>query len=392
MALTVNAQFGKFLEFAQSQANATSSKAVARIVEDEKGAKAPLAGRNITVANGDHAYSRDRTDAERSANDKTREAFKKAVADMFGGENRIPASVRKAMVLDDYNCGKPLTARRIMAVNKALRPYIITDAIDTASSFFAAAGKIVNRDFSNFRLAITKGFDPEEKVRRVKSMIAPFRDFKPGDPRFAEIDRKLLPYCQSVLAYYMAQGKQFDSEGIFNQFKIDADRIVYTINGNTTYGDRKVLNDFKDKVANIQHRKALSCFFTQMSMSTFIMMAQRKPLTDPVSEKEINAMQLPGAAMFVGKAVDENQIYQVYNPRISLEVSEDRKSAKMTLVNECLLRFANGEEIEDYTMPIGGFSWKQEIVFDLSGEEAAIAETHFGQDLTANIAQRANEA
>ena len=27
MALTVNAQFGKFLEFARSQANATSSKA-----------------------------------------------------------------------------------------------------------------------------------------------------------------------------------------------------------------------------------------------------------------------------------------------------------------------------------------------------------------------------
>ena len=50
------------------------------------------------------------------------------------------------------------------------------------------------------------------------------------------------------------------------------------------------------------------------------------------------------------------------------------------------------EVCEDYSMPIGGFSWKQEIVFDLSGEDAVIAETHFGQDLTANIAQRANEA
>jgi hypothetical protein len=427
MALTVNAQFGKFLEFAQSQANAASSTAVARIVEDDKGEKAPLAGRNIMVATGDEVHRWERTDAEKSANDKTRAAFKKAVADMFGGENRIPASVRKAMVLGDYNCGKPLTARRIMAVNKALRPYIITDAIDTASSFFAAAGKIVNRDFSNFRplspserqtawslvtrfgsgldewglrtlaraavFAITKGFDPEEKVRRVKSMIAPFRDFKPGDPRFAEIDRQLLPYCQSVLANYMAQGKQFDSEGIFKQFKIDAERIVYTINGNTTYADPEVLNDFKNKIANVQHRKALSCFFTQMSMSTFIMMAQRMALPDPVNEgKVINVMHLPGAEMFVGKKEDEKQVFCVYNPKISLEVSEDQKSAKMTLVNECLLHFANGEEIEDYNMPIGGFSWKQEIVFDLSGEEAVIAETHFGQDLTANIAQRANEA
>ena len=56
MSLEINAQFNKFLEFAQSQANAASSKAVARIVEGEKGEKAPLAGRNITVANGDQAY------------------------------------------------------------------------------------------------------------------------------------------------------------------------------------------------------------------------------------------------------------------------------------------------------------------------------------------------
>ena len=53
MALEINALFNKFLEFAQSQANAASSKAVARIVEGEKGEKAPLAGRNITAANGD---------------------------------------------------------------------------------------------------------------------------------------------------------------------------------------------------------------------------------------------------------------------------------------------------------------------------------------------------
>ena len=56
MALEINAQFNKFLEFAQSQANAASSKAVARIVEGEKGEKAPLVGRNITAATSDQAY------------------------------------------------------------------------------------------------------------------------------------------------------------------------------------------------------------------------------------------------------------------------------------------------------------------------------------------------
>ena len=37
----------------------------------------------------------------------------KAVADMFGGENHIPDSVKVAMKLEDYGKGKPLTARRI---------------------------------------------------------------------------------------------------------------------------------------------------------------------------------------------------------------------------------------------------------------------------------------
>ena len=91
MALAVNAQFGKFLEFAQSQANAASSKAVARIVDDEKGEKAPLAGRNITVTTGDEVHRWERTDAEKSANDKTRAAFRKAVADMFGEERLMDA-------------------------------------------------------------------------------------------------------------------------------------------------------------------------------------------------------------------------------------------------------------------------------------------------------------
>jgi hypothetical protein len=41
---------------------------------------------------------------------------------MFGSESRIPENVRKAMLLEDYGQGKPLTARRIMAVKQARAP------------------------------------------------------------------------------------------------------------------------------------------------------------------------------------------------------------------------------------------------------------------------------
>ena len=46
--------------------------------------------------------------------------FRDSVASMFGGEAKIPESVKKAMILGDYNSGKPLTARRILAVKAAI--------------------------------------------------------------------------------------------------------------------------------------------------------------------------------------------------------------------------------------------------------------------------------
>lgn len=61
-----------------------------------------------------------RSRANKEANDATRELFKSAVAEMFGGEDNIPENVRAAMKMKDYGKGRPLTARRIMAVKTAI--------------------------------------------------------------------------------------------------------------------------------------------------------------------------------------------------------------------------------------------------------------------------------
>lgn len=61
-----------------------------------------------------------RSRANKEANDATRELFKSAVAEMFGGEDSIPENVRAAMKMKDYGKGRPLTARRIMAVKAAV--------------------------------------------------------------------------------------------------------------------------------------------------------------------------------------------------------------------------------------------------------------------------------
>jgi hypothetical protein len=40
---------------------------------------------------------------------------------------------------------------------------------------------------------------------------------------------------------------------------------------------------------------------------------------------------------------------------------------------EGLTVFANDEDLQDFTRPIGGFNWIQEIVFDLSGKDADLS-------------------
>ena len=126
MALEVNAQYVRFVQFAQQQDDAANSKAIAR-VSGEDGA---LDGRTITAATNDKVapWTR-RSQVKKDANNIARELFRQSIIDMFGGEDRIPESVKDAMLMKDYGrpgrpSGKPLTARRIMAVKAAVDVFL----------------------------------------------------------------------------------------------------------------------------------------------------------------------------------------------------------------------------------------------------------------------------
>ena len=83
--------------------------------------RAPSKSLRITTAKGDRAWwALSRTATSRADNNEVRTAFKKAVSDIFGGEDKIPDSVKKQMKLSDYGKGRPLTARRITAVTTAI--------------------------------------------------------------------------------------------------------------------------------------------------------------------------------------------------------------------------------------------------------------------------------
>ena len=124
-----NATFKAFTDFAQQRVDAGKGTAIARATADA--ATGALASRDIKAATTDSLrgfFKWSRSSDDKAANDATRKLFRDAIIDMFGGESKIPAAVKKAMIMADYDCGKPLTARRILAVKAAIDASGTTEA------------------------------------------------------------------------------------------------------------------------------------------------------------------------------------------------------------------------------------------------------------------------
>ena len=121
MPLDINgysANFSQFVKFAQgSLATKTGKSTVAKLETSQLGDRTVgslKANKNDGVGNWL------RNSDKMAANDRVRDLFKASVADMFGGEAKIPAGVKKAMEMEHFGVGKPLTARRILAVKAAI--------------------------------------------------------------------------------------------------------------------------------------------------------------------------------------------------------------------------------------------------------------------------------
>ena len=97
----INATFDAFVQFAQTQEAAGKQKAVARLDESILGG---IVHRSIKPGSGDWVgVGAGRLSSLKNANNITREAFKIAVAGMFGGEKHIPDSVKAACQFTERN-------------------------------------------------------------------------------------------------------------------------------------------------------------------------------------------------------------------------------------------------------------------------------------------------
>lgn len=129
MINAVNKQFAQFVEFATNAGKETAIATKSDVIAE--GAGSPLEAREITVKdNHDYVGKIFRDGDVAAVNNEVRQLFKKAIIDMFGGEGNIPDSVKDAMRIKDYGLGKPLTARRILAVSAAIKALKRFDVFD----------------------------------------------------------------------------------------------------------------------------------------------------------------------------------------------------------------------------------------------------------------------
>ena len=135
-----NRQFQNFVDFATEKMQAGKRTSIARLDDTV----ANLGEHKITAAKGGVGgfSALFRTKAKEAVNNATRENFKKAIIDLFGGASKVPDSVLDAMKLEDFGKGKPLTARRIMAVKRAIDD--VKTKFDTA---FQTAKAKVNSEY-----------------------------------------------------------------------------------------------------------------------------------------------------------------------------------------------------------------------------------------------------
>ena len=323
MAIQVNINDAQFKAFTQFAASVSDKGTVLKA--NDNPLTAPDGTPRKIVAKGYDGYGHIwRKQPSKDINNDVRTLFRDTVLRMFGVNDvqHLPDDVKTAMKTGDYDKGKPLTARRIIAVSKAIakvvEPVNKSVSIEKAEGLVNDALKYINgkgrnskvgeaklnaeqhakaadlvsrlgrgmtdtylKIFSNYVvLSIAcgcfQGNKVDEIVQQMSQELKNVRNFTPGDVRFAKLDAKLTEYWQSTLEEQMSDEKltMYDGEGLFESFKGDAFRASFKIAGEefNLYDQRsdEMIDKFKETIPNIQHRKVISTFMNQLSGNVYV--------------------------------------------------------------------------------------------------------------------------
>jgi len=440
MAVQVNLNDAQFRAFTQFAANVSNKGTVLKVDDN------PLTALDGTprkiVAKGYDGYGHFwRGDASKGINNEIRTLFKNTVLRMFGVTDvqDLPKDVRDAMKTGDYGRGKPLTARRILAVSTAIakvvdpvnksvsmqkaeglvddslkyingkgknpkvRDAVLTDEQRTkAASLVSSLGRGMTdsclKIFSNYVVLTIacgsfKGNKIDEIVRQMSDELKNVRNFESGDVRFAKFDAKLTEYWQSTLEEQMGEekGEMYDGEGLFVNFKGDAHRASFTIAGEKfNIADERtaeMVDKFKNTIPNIQHRKAISTFMSQLSGNVYVSLTSgQNPSPTPkfknldvTSEKGYDMLFTPNMVdpLFGGPILKKAEGLEY-----TLKVMENGRKAKVTAHYSGDVSFGIEGSDDCSANVTGTYAYETEFEFDLSNpNEAKLTGTHFSQML-----------
>ncbi len=428
MGMTVNRnmQFEKFVQFAKQSMDTGQTKAIARAGGAD--VNSSLALRSITASATDKAFALSRSRADKAENEVARDLFRQSVIDMFGSEDKIPKSVLKAMQLKDYGSGKPLTARRIIAVQKAIEESLnpmqkmtssvakaaVTDAaqhtqlsdaqIKTATKLVAKYGKGLSetsvRLLANFTAKvvtlpeITSAKNIEETVKKFAQDMSKWRNCVVGDSRLAAVDQKMASIAQEKLDKKLGKPQDFNPPaGAYRTFfQSESAHAKYVINGATCGTQDQVLDAFTRLFRGDQKGgQAVSCFLCQTQTKGTLLNELTTDMGLPTIRDEFSksgaGKPLPGMEILVSSD-PADKVYKMPKTHakettFTLNVAGDGRSATVLVETTGDIVVALNTAKEKAREPIGTFTWQQEFVFDLTGDQPKIVSAHIGQQLEA---------
>lgn len=158
------ANFNKFVDFTKQEG--VTNNTIARF--EWKNAHKNDFSLERSTSDKIHAFKR--SEFAKEANNLVRTKFSNAVCKLFGikdgNVDKLPPDIKKAMVLDDYGKGKPLSARRIKAVSAAIQKW------EGSLSEFSLSKNVQDFDLAEIQGSISKMHTSKEEHKRILEQLA----------------------------------------------------------------------------------------------------------------------------------------------------------------------------------------------------------------------------
>ena len=425
-----NANFKSFVQFAQQRFDAGDTKAVVNASATD-----PLEGREIlklAQSKTDSVHKWTRGADEGTANNRTRALFRAAIAQMFDGEEHIPASVKKAMLLADYDKGKPLTARRILAVKAAIdiyrnvhepdpdmQPLAIDEAKATemaeasrtllgvslgdddlaqavgllqkyGSGLPAKTARVLSNFLVNTAAVGDFSDETEEMVKNLVKDMKGWKEFDFNDARLAKLGKKFVQRLNAHVRKTLADPSRFSpsNPGVAQQLVADADRGEWEIDGQKFpigSDPNAIVDKFCSVIKAPKARKVVSAILNQAALADLETLFTRSgALVGDAGAKNVKEeflYRIPGGNLFVHRDIarDDYGIVADKDAHYGLEVSDDGRTATVVVAIDKHLS-TSGTANADYR--IGTATIAERITVDLTKATPAVIGVTFSQTFT----------